>query len=135
MGESMSVAKSSFELALLTKSKSHCLAFHAICSPNEFSQVIEGLPVQEDAPPSSVLSVLDSEVKAERWVNPKLQQQHQADQDAAAASAAAFQQVDHSSSTMSSHTILPAQQTLTVTLLSDAVHSWQPGNVCSKMYD
>lgn len=49
--------------------------------------------VQEDAPPESVLSVLDGEVQAERWVDTKLQQQRQADRNAAAASAAAFQQV------------------------------------------
>ena len=49
--------------------------------------------VQEDAPPESILSVLDSEVTAEPWVDPKLQKQRQADQAAAAASAAAFQQV------------------------------------------
>ena len=49
--------------------------------------------VQEDALPESILSVLDSEVTAEPWVDPKLQKQRQADQAAAAASAAAFQQV------------------------------------------
>ena len=49
--------------------------------------------MQEDPQPESILSVLDSEVTAEPWVDPKLQKQRQADQAAAAASAAAFQQV------------------------------------------
>lgn len=49
--------------------------------------------MQEDSPPERVLVVLDSEVNIGRWVDPKMQQQHQAELEAAAASAAAFQQV------------------------------------------